>query len=113
LRGSPTPRSLIEGGQTQSGGVPGPIVPSAAESFAHWRDLNGCGSGPPDEGVVVAASVCETYTHCDAGVQVGLCSITADAATAAPGHWLYLNPDLDVAALAWEFLSQFALPAEE
>jgi len=32
--------------------------------------------------------------------------------SAAPGHVLYFNPDLDVARTAWEFLSQFRLPAE-
>lgn len=48
--------------------------------------------------------------HAGTGVQVGLCSVTANA-TPVAGHWLYLNPNLDVAAVAWQFLSQFTLPA--
>ena len=101
-----------EGGQTQSYGVPGPIVPSAAETFAHWRDLDGCGSGPPDQRADAGGSFCETYTQCAAGVQAELCSINGSLDIGVPGHWLYINPDMDIAATAWRFLSQFSLPAQ-
>jgi hypothetical protein len=53
-----------------------------------------------------------SYRSCSAGVQVGLCSIEASQVSAAAGHNLYLNPDLDVARTAWEFLSRFRLPAQ-
>jgi len=91
----------------------GGSLPSAAESFAYWRDVNGCGSGSPDQRVDAGASRCETYTQCDAGVHVGLCSITANPTSYAPGHVLYQNPDFDVTAVAWQFLSQFTLPATQ
>ncbi len=32
--------------------------------------------------------------------------------SAVPGHVLFFHPDFDVARTAWEFLSQFRLPAE-
>jgi polyhydroxybutyrate depolymerase len=85
-------------------------VPSAATSFAYWRDENGCGMGPPDETVVTGNSYCETYTGCDDGVEVGLCSIDADDVGPFPGHILYFNQDLVLAEVAWDFLSQFTAP---
>lgn len=88
-----------------------PYVLSTA-SFTHWRDVDGCGSSPPDDRVDIGTSYCETYRSCSAGVQVKLCSIEASQVSLAPGHRLYLNPDLDVTRTAWQFLSQFQLPAE-
>jgi polyhydroxybutyrate depolymerase len=85
-----------------------PGVHSAAESFSAWRTIDGCGTGPVEETVVTGTSRCETDTSCAAGVQNALCSINADAA--GLGHVLYQNPDLVIADVAWEFLSQFALP---
>jgi polyhydroxybutyrate depolymerase len=86
--------------------------PSALETFAYWRDLNGCGTGAPDQVQVSGMSRCETYTQCTAGVQAGLCSITADSFGGSPidGHLLYFNPDFVLADLVWAFLSQFRLP---
>ena len=89
----------------------GPVIPSAPDSFAYWRDVNGCGNGSPDETVTLGTSPCETYTNCADGVRVVLCSITADPIPPFPGHWLYVNPDLVLAEVAWQFLSQFELPA--
>jgi polyhydroxybutyrate depolymerase len=89
----------------------GPVVPSAAASFARWRDLDGCGSGPPDQTLVFGASQCETYLSCAAGTQVGLCSVLALPLPPYPGHVLYWNDDLDVADTVWQFLSQFQAPA--
>jgi len=86
--------------------------PSALESFAYWRDANGCGSGPPDDRVDFGTSYCETYRSCRAGMQVELCSIEASQVSYSAGHNLYLNPDLDVTRTAWEFLSRFRLPAQ-
>ena len=88
------------------------LQPSAAQSLAWWRDQNGCDSGPPDDRVDLGRSFCETYRSCTAGVQVELCSVEASQVSWIPGHDLYLNPDLDVARTAWEFLSRFRLPAE-
>jgi polyhydroxybutyrate depolymerase len=86
--------------------------PSAAQSWAYWRDQDSCGSGPPDERVDFGTSYCEAYRSCSAGVQVELCSIEASQVSWLAGHLLYLNPDLAVARTAWGFLSQFRLPAE-
>jgi poly(3-hydroxybutyrate) depolymerase len=91
----------------------GPLVtlPSAQDSFARWRAANGCSGAVPDQSVTTGMSLCETYTNCAGGVDVGLCSITASSAPPFPGHVLYLNPDLNLATVAWQFLSQFTLPA--
>ena len=88
-----------------------PYLGLPTNSFAHWRDVDGCGSGSPDERVDFGTSYCETYRSCGAGVQAELCSIEASQASYGGGHVLYLNPDLDVTRRAWEFLSQFRLPA--
>jgi poly(3-hydroxybutyrate) depolymerase/6-phosphogluconolactonase (cycloisomerase 2 family) len=84
----------------------------STDSFAYWRDVDGCGSGPPDERVDFGTSYCETYRSCGAGVQAELCSIEASQVSYGGGHVLYLNPDLDLTRTAWEFLSQFRLPAQ-
>ena len=74
--------------------------------------LPGCRSPASctEDTIVVGESMCETDTSCADGLQVGLCSITADA-IAADGHVTYANPDFAIAEVAWEFLSQFELPA--
>jgi hypothetical protein len=90
------------------------LFPPAQANFAYWRDRNACSGTTPDERIDVGERFCETYTQCDAGVQVGLCSIaaspTARTDSGGSGHETYLNPDLDIARTAWEFLSQFSLP---
>jgi poly(3-hydroxybutyrate) depolymerase/6-phosphogluconolactonase (cycloisomerase 2 family) len=95
-------------------GLHDPSTPYAlsTDSFTHWRDVGGCGSGPPDDRIDFGTSYCETYRSCSAGVQVELCSIEASQVSPGQGHLLYLNPDLDVTRTAWEFLSQFRLPAQ-
>jgi len=87
------------------------LYPSAAESLAFWRDADGCAGSTPDERVDLGTSYCETYNHCDAGVQVELCSVNASQVSYVPGHILYINPDIDIARRAWKFLSRFRLPA--
>jgi polyhydroxybutyrate depolymerase len=86
--------------------------PSAATTFAHWRGANACGSEPPEIHTAQGASFCDTDTSCADGVQVGLCSITAQAFPGQffDGHILYLNPDYNLSVLAWDFMSQFTLP---
>jgi poly(3-hydroxybutyrate) depolymerase len=84
---------------------------TAPDTFAYWRDIDGC-TGQPTR-VDSGQSYCETYTSCGLGTQAGLCSITAQAFPGSPfsGHILYLNPDFNLAQVAWNFLSQFTLPA--
>jgi poly(3-hydroxybutyrate) depolymerase/6-phosphogluconolactonase (cycloisomerase 2 family) len=108
------PIAVIEFAGLHDPNVPyqGGLAPSAAQSLAYWRDQDGCGSGPPDDHVDFGTSYCDTYRSCNAGVQVELCSIEASQVSYAVGHCTYLNPDIDVAGTAWEFLSQFRLPAQ-
>ena len=91
----------------------GGLFASAPDTFAYWRDVNGCRGTEPDAQDARGASRCETYTRCQQGVQVGLCSITAQAfpGLSFSGHILYLNPDYNLAEVAWAFLSRFQLPA--
>jgi polyhydroxybutyrate depolymerase len=91
----------------------GGLFPSAAQTFAYWHDINGCGAATPDVLVESGQSRCETYSACQNGVQVGLCSVVARAFPNLPtisGHILYLNDDFNLAQVAWGFLSQFQLP---
>jgi hypothetical protein len=89
------------------------LVPyaSAAPSFSYWRDTNGCGDGAPDETVVTGDSMCESYTSCADGVETGLCSILSTSPAPFEGHILYLNNDLVLSEVAWDFLSRFTLPS--
>jgi polyhydroxybutyrate depolymerase len=90
----------------------GGAFPSAPATFAYWRDVDGCGTGAPEERVERGMSRCETHTSCTNGVQAGLCSITADSfGSPVDGHILYLNPDFQLADVAWTFFTQFELPA--
>ena len=86
--------------------------PSAAATFAHWRNTNACGGEPAEIHNVSGNSYCDYDTSCADGVQVGLCSVTAQAFPGQffDGHILYLNPDYNLAVLAWDFMSQFTLP---
>lgn len=86
--------------------------PSAAETFARWKAIDGCTSAQPDQTEVLGASRCETYTQCDAGVETRLCSITARSFGGSffDGHVLYLNDDFDLTQSIWDFLSRFTLP---
>ncbi len=90
----------------------GGVFPSAPDTFDYWHDINGCAAAAPDVLVESGQSRCETYTDCQNGVQVGLCSVVAAAFPGLPfdGHILYINDDFDLASVAWSFLSQFQLP---
>jgi len=85
---------------------------SAPDTFAYWHDIDGCSGSAPDDTVVHGQSRCETYTQCADGTQVRLCSIVAASFGGTPidGHIAYLNPDFDLAQVAWDFMSQFTLP---
>jgi polyhydroxybutyrate depolymerase len=88
----------------------------ARESFGHWRDVNGCHDGDPDDVVTAESglSYCETYTGCANDVDTGLCSITARSFGGAffDGHILYLNDDFVLADIVWDFLSRWLLPED-
>jgi polyhydroxybutyrate depolymerase len=90
----------------------GPTFGTAPDTFAYWRDVNACGTGAPDVREEQGKSRCEYYTACANGVEVGLCSVTAQAfpGTGFSGHILYLNDDYVLAEVAWDFLSRFTLP---
>ena len=90
----------------------GGAFPSAQTTIDHWRSTNGCGTGAFEEHIENGLSYCDTDTSCAGGVQTGLCSITAQAFPGQfyDGHILYINPDYDLSALAWAFMSQFTLP---
>ncbi len=90
----------------------GGLFGSAPSTFAYWRDIDGCGGGPPDQVVERGRSRCETYTACAQGVQAGLCSIFANSFVGTPieGHVVYFNDDFVLADVAWQFLSSFTLP---
>jgi polyhydroxybutyrate depolymerase len=88
----------------------GAILLSAQESFAMWREIDGCAAGPPNETVDLGKSFCETYSGCADGVEVGLCSIKALDVAPFPGHVLWFNEDdLRLGDMAWAFLSRFTL----
>jgi hypothetical protein len=91
------------------------LVPyaSAAPSFQHWRNVDGCVGATPDETIVSGNSDCATYTQCTDGVAAGLCSITSTSGNPFPGHVLYINPDLNLSVVAWDFLSRFQLPGAQ
>jgi polyhydroxybutyrate depolymerase len=91
----------------------GGLFPSAPDTFAYWRDVNGCGEGEPQDVMAKGRSRCETHTQCTNGVRVGLCSITAASFGGAffDGHILYINADYNLAELVWAFLKDFFRPA--
>lgn len=78
----------------------------AEQDFAHWRDLDGCGTEalPEPDG----SAGCRLDRSCRAAVEVGLCSVRA--VDRGRGHVLYLNDELVISERAWRFLSRFTLP---
>jgi polyhydroxybutyrate depolymerase len=80
----------------------GGTFPGAQESFVDWAQINGC-TGSPAVTLDVGLSSCETYSTCDDGVEVTLCSIAGD-------HLLYWNLDVDIPATAWEVFTRFSMP---
>jgi poly(3-hydroxybutyrate) depolymerase len=69
----------------------GPFV-GAKETLKRWAAINHCSGSPSMD-----SSGCETYTDCDGGTQVGLCTIQGG------GH---LSGD---PRTSWDFLKQFSL----
>ncbi len=81
----------------------GQLVHPTPESFERWSVVDGC-TGQPTESYAMGDTVCETYTQCDAGVEVTLC--TLDSGHLDP----YTIGDIDTTQHAWDFLSRFTLP---
>ncbi len=95
-------QAVVYDGKTDASGY----WQSAADDLALWRGLNHCASAP-----VVASQngVCQTYTDCDKGTNVMLCSPRG-------GHDFFHesgdgNPDnYVVTETLWPFFKQFSLP---
>ena len=92
---------------------PSAVVPPAVDNFLLWRTIGGCSGATPDvvESFPSGGS-CQTYTSCQAGVKIGLCSLYGTGGSL--GHFLgtgYPNDDgVPVPQRIWDFLSQFRLP---
>ena len=72
-------------------------------SFAYWASVGDC-VGDPTVTFEQGNSRCETYSSCDDGVSVSLCTVSG-------GHQLYSNNDnVDIAAVSWEFLKAHVRP---
>jgi polyhydroxybutyrate depolymerase len=93
-----------------------PIIESAHFGFEEWRTRNLCSGPSPDLTESVGpTAVCERYTNCGAGVQVGLCSVDTDPAVFR-GHRPYPTYVLDgfnTSQHAWDFFSSFPLPTQQ
>ena len=67
-----------------------PIMPGALSGFEEWRTRNGCSGASPDVTEHPGStSVCERYTSCRDGAEVGLCSVHTDPTTIYLGHYAY------------------------
>jgi polyhydroxybutyrate depolymerase len=77
VRGLSDTAVAYEGGNTGSTGW---YSPGAKGTLMLWKDINGC-TGEPD----TSKQYCETYTQCQGGVEVTLCSLPNT------GHILYEN----------------------
>jgi|GEM_PF-373092 len=86
-----------EGGNTGSTGW---YSPGAKGTLELWKTINGCmGSAS------TTLEHCETYTQCNAGVEVTLCSLPNT------GHILYTNSlNFSVPDNAWEMFKRQTLP---
>ena len=117
------------GGCPQCGAFPGVV-----SQFEAWRDRNSCtGSSPDVTENPGTSSVCELYTNCGDGVQVGLCSVdstfthpTCVGTFPPPADYLpcslwdhhvsyapYVLDGFSPQQRVWDFLSSFALPVPE
>jgi len=73
---------------------------SAKKSFSNWAEADGCSGS--SETTYYGSSYCKTFTSCENGSVVELCTL------AYGGHNdLYGRSDIDVAEMSWEFMSQF------
>jgi polyhydroxybutyrate depolymerase len=75
---------------------------SAPDSFADWRDINGC-TGTPVLLDLAGNARCETFTNCEDGAHSALCSLEA-------GHVPYSNGALNIPGHAWGEFDRVRLP---
>jgi polyhydroxybutyrate depolymerase len=104
---------LVPYGGGHLGGVSTePIVASAQDTFAFWRDTDACAGTTPDQTETTGpSSQCERYTSCGDGARVELCSVTSPTEDPNYGHVLYFNNDnVQVAQRIWNFASAHTLP---
>lgn len=92
FRGLADSLDAYEGGHVGPPGMEGYTAIGAKPTLERWKTIDGC-SGSPE----MMNDLCETYSTCEGGVAVSLCSI--------PGadHVLYQNAQgLSVPKVAWE-----------
>ncbi|MEJ2613270.1 MAG: PHB depolymerase family esterase, partial [Candidatus Thiodiazotropha sp.] len=89
FRGTNDPLAKYDG---SPGFYPDGAFVGAKETLKRWAAINHCSGSPRMD-----SNGCETYTSCDGGTQVGLCTIQGG------GH---LSGD---PRTSWEFLKQFSL----
>jgi polyhydroxybutyrate depolymerase len=77
---------------------------AAQTSFANWKQIDGC-TGSATVLDLGSPNRCETFTTCNGGVHVGLCSLSGS-------HFLYTSQSvLNIANYAWDQeLSHYQLP---
>ncbi len=84
-----------------------PSVPNAAAEFEAWRTRNGCSGATPDVTENPGGTnVCQRYTTCTAGVQVGLCSVDTLLVFDDAGHWPYfprVTAGFNTQQRVWDF----------
>src|SRR5690606_18885124 len=84
----------------------------SAESIENWVGRNGC-EGEPTREDKGDNSYCESWTSCEAGVEVTHCTLV-DMGHCWPGQASCpdgnLTLEIDASAMLWELLSRFTLP---
>lgn len=85
---------------------------ASVETMKAWAQRNGC-EGEPTREDKGDASYCESWTSCEAGVEMTHCTLV-DMGHCWPGQALCpygnTNLEIDASAMLWEFLSRFRLP---
>lgn len=85
---------------------------SVEQTIQGWAAIDGC-DNVRQKGYVNGKAHCESYTQCQAGVEVTLCTING-MEHCWPGQAFcpYSSPSLDISAndAMWEFFTRFKLP---
>jgi len=85
----------------------------ALNAIAQWVTANGCTDAQPAETYNQGDVRCETYSQCQAGVEVTLCTVTGGG-HCWPGRptCVFGNPTTDISAneAMWDAFSRFPLP---
>lgn len=88
--------------------------PSVAETMSAWAERNGC-DAEPTETLAEGMTRCETWSGCDAGAEVVLCT-TEGAGHTWPGGFPvpslgHTTNDISATDAAWEFFTRHPHPA--